>query len=73
MSHNEEFHFLHLYWAFNEKPTCLIKYGLHLDGEGAGILGDCVSIARQVHLWTKRSQTSFSGNKEGIPPPMGAP
>ena len=47
MSHNKGFHFLDVYWAFNEKPH-LFKDGLHLNGEGAGILGTSVSIATQV-------------------------
>ena len=72
MTHYKEFHFLDVYWAFNEKPH-LFKDGLHLNGEGAGILGTSVSIATQVHFWTKRSQPSLSGNGEGIPPPTGTP
>ena len=72
MSHNKGFHFLDVYWAFNEKPY-LFKDGLHLNGEGAGILGTSVSIATEVHFWTKRSQPSLSRNGEGIPPPTGTP
>ena len=52
MSHNKGFHFLDVYWAFNEKPH-LFKDGLHLNGEGAGKLGTSVRIATQVHFWTK--------------------
>ena len=72
MPHYKEFYFLDVYWAFNEKPH-LFKDGLHLNGEGAGILGTSVSIATQVHFWTKGSQPSLSGNGEGIPPPTGTP
>ena len=72
MSHNKGFNFLDVYWAFNEKPH-LFKDGLHLNGEGAGILGTSVSIATQVHFWIKMSQPSLSGNAEGIPHPMGTP
>ena len=72
MSHDKGFNFLDVYWSFNEKPH-LFKDGLHLNGEGTGILGTIVSIAIQVHFWTKRSQPSSSGNREGISPPTGAP
>ena len=72
ISHAKGFHFLDVYWVFNEKPH-LFKDGLHHNGEGAGILGTNASIATQVHFWTKRSQPSTSGNGEGIPPPTGAP
>ena len=54
MSHEKGFHFLDVYWAFNEKPY-LFKDGLYLNGEGAWILGTSVNIATQVHFWTKRS------------------
>ena len=50
MSHNKGFYFLDVYWAFNEKHH-LFKDGLHLNGEGAVILGTSVSIATQVHFW----------------------
>ena len=60
------------YRAFNEKPHPF-KDGLHLNGEGAGIVGTSVSIATQVHFWTKRCQPSSSGNGEAVPPPTGAP
>ena len=72
MSHNKGFHFLDVYCSFNGKPH-LFKDGLHLNGEGAGILGTSVSIATHVHLWSKRSQLSLTGNGEGIPPPTGTP
>ena len=52
MSHNKGFHFLDVYWAFNEKPH-LFNCGLHLNGGGAGILGTSGSIATQVHFWTR--------------------
>ena len=35
------------------------------------LFGTSVSIATQVHFWTKRSQHSSSGNGEGIPPQTG--
>ena len=46
MSHNKGFHFLDVYWAFNEKPH-LFKDGLHLNGEGAGILGIIIIIIKK--------------------------
>ena len=49
MSHNKGFHYLDAYWAFNEKPH-LFKDGLHLNDEGAVVLGTSVSIATQVHF-----------------------
>ena len=49
MSHDKGFHFLDVYWAFDEKSH-LFKVGLHLNDEGAGILGTSVSIATQVHF-----------------------
>ena len=57
MSHDKGFHFLDVYWAFNEKPH-VFKDGLHLNDEGVGILDTSVSMARQVYFWTKRSQPS---------------
>ena len=51
ISHNKGFNFLDVYWPFDGKPY-LFKDGLHLNGEGAGILGTSVRIATQVHLWT---------------------
>ena len=72
MSHDKRFNFSDVYWAFNEKPH-LLKDGLHLNGEGAGILGTSVSIATQVCFWTKRSQPSSSGNGKGVTTPMGVP
>ena len=72
MSHDKRFHFLDVYWAFNGKPH-LFNDGLHLNGEGAGILGTSVTIGTQVHFWTKRSQSSSSENGKGLQPPMGAP
>ena len=54
MSHDIGFHFLDVYWAFNEKPH-LFEDGLHLNSEGAGTLFTCVSIATHVHFWTKTS------------------
>ena len=72
MSDGKGYHFLDVYWAFNENLH-LFKCGLHLDGEGAGILGTCVSAATLVHFWTKRSQPLSSGNKEGVTPKTGAP
>ena len=72
MSYEKGFHFFDVYWAFDEKPH-LFKDGLHLNDESSGILGTSVSLATQVHFWTKRSQPSSSGNGEGIPPPTGVP
>ena len=37
MSHDIGFHFLDVYWEFNEKAH-LFEDGLHLNSEGAGIL-----------------------------------
>ena len=71
MSHDKGFHFLDVYWAFNEK-SIPFKDGLHLNDEGAGILGTSVSIATQVFFWTKRSKPSSLGNGEGVSPLTGA-
>ena len=67
MSNDKGFHLFDVYLVFNEKSH-LFKDGLHLNGEGAGILGTSVSIATQVHFWMKRSQLSSSGNGEGLQP-----
>ena len=60
MSYDKVFHFLDVYWAFNEKPH-LFKDGRHLNGEGAGILDTSVRIATQAYFWSKMSQPSSSG------------
>ena len=72
MSHDKGFHFLDVYCAFDEK-THLFKDGLNLNDEGAGILSTSVSLATQVHFWTKKSQPTSSGNGEGIPSPTEVP
>ena len=53
MSHDKGFNLIDVYWAFNENPN-LFKGGLHLSGEGAGILGTSVSIATQVNVYSER-------------------
>ena len=75
MSQDKGFLFLDLYWEFDGKPH-LFADGLHLNSEGARVLGACVGIATQAHFWTKnvvqRSQPSSSGNAEGNPPATGS-
>ena len=64
MSHDKGFNLFYVYWTFNEKPH-MLKDGLYLNGEGAGILGTSTSIATHVHFWTQRCQPSSSVNGEG--------
>ena len=57
---------------FNENPH-LFKDGLYLNVEGDGILGTIVSIATQVHFWTKGPNPYRREMGKASSPPTGAP
>ena len=57
---------LDLYWEFEGKAH-MSNNGVHLNRAGARTLGTCVSIATQVHFWSKRRAKPTANNQNSPP------
>ena len=66
LSEKRGFTFLDLYWE-SEGKSHMSNNGEHLNRAGARTLGTCVSIATQVHFWSKRTPKPTAINQNSLP------